>query len=126
MQICFVIFLGAGLGGVLRHFVNELSSQWTGINFPSGTLFVNILGSFIMGLAVSFFSLKGEVIPHLRLFLTTGMMGGFTTFSAYSLEVAMFYERGQNGLALTYALGSVILSVTALFLGLWSLKQLVG
>src|SRR5690606_28859019 len=72
-----VVFVGAGLGGVLRHGVNSAAAMWLGIAFPYGTFAVNIIGSFLMGLLVGYFALKGSTIPHIQLFLATGVLGGF-------------------------------------------------
>jgi CrcB protein len=86
--------------------------------FPYGTLFINIVGSFVMGLTAEYFALKAGLPQHLRLFLTTGIYGGFTTFSAFSLETVLLYERGDLAGAIIYVAASVILSVAALFAGL--------
>ncbi len=126
MQTYVIIFLGAGFGGTLRHWVNQISAQLFGVGFPFGTLIVNVLGSLLMGIVISIFAFKGEFLQHSRLFLTTGVLGGFTTFSAYSLDVVMLYERGENMLALGYALASVTLSVGAVLAGMWLMKQLLG
>lgn len=124
MQVYLIIFLGAGLGGTLRHYVNQTSTQLFEVAFPFGTFIVNVLGSPLM--VIPIFALKGEFLPHSRLFLTTGFLGGFTTFSAYSLDVVMLYERGENILALGYALALVVLSAGAVFAGMWLMKQLLG
>jgi len=113
-----IVFFGAGIGGALRHGVNVGSERLFGLGFPTGTLIVNILGSFLMGLCAGYFAFRPGVDQHLRLFLTTGILGGFTTFSAFSLDTALLVERHAYGLAAGYALGSVIASVSALFLGL--------
>ena len=126
MQIYLIIFIGAGFGGTLRHCVNQISSQLFGVNYPFSTFFVNVLGSLLMGMIISFFALKGEFFQHSRLFLTTGILGGFTTFSAYSLDIVTLYERGENMIAFGYAVTSVAISVSAVFAGLWLMKQLLG
>jgi fluoride exporter len=123
MYASLIVFLGAGVGGVLRHGVNQLALRFLGVQLPYGTAIVNVVGSFLMGLFVSYFALRGELSQHWRLFLTTGVLGGFTTFSAFSLDVAMFYERGGISLAALYAVGSVVISVAALFLGMWVLRD---
>ncbi len=79
-----------------------------------------------MGIVLSIFAFKGEFFQHSRLFLTTGVLGGFTTFSAYSLDIVMLYERSETMLALGYALASVALSVGSLFIGMWAMKQFLG
>lgn len=113
-----IVFLGAGLGGALRHGVNLLALRVVGVGFPVGTLTINVLGSLLMGLAVGWFAARGELGATWRLLVTTGVLGGFTTFSAFSLEVVLLYERGALGLALLYVLASVGLSIAALALGL--------
>ena len=116
------MFLGAGLGGALRHGVNIAAARLLGLGFPFGTLTVNIVGCLAMGLIAEYFALKGQADQHWRLFLTTGILGGFTTFSAFSLEVALLYQRGQLGLALLYVLASVVGSIMALFLGMFIVR----
>ena len=103
--------------------VNLASARWGGA-FPYNTLFENVSGSFIMGMAVAYFAFKGDASQHWRLFLTTGMLGGYTTFSACSLETVLLYERGQFALAAAYVLGSAILSIGGLFVGLAIVRQL--
>ena len=113
-----IVFLGGGLGAALRHGINILSVRWLGTAFPYGTLFINVTGSLIMGLIAGYFAFKGGISQHWTLFLTTGILGGYTTFSAFSLDVVLLYERGETFLALAYVLLSVIVSVTALLGGL--------
>jgi len=115
-----LVFLGAGIGGALRHGVNVGCARLCGSPFPWGTLTVNVVGSFLMGLIAGWLSVKaGEGWSQpLRLFLTTGILGGFTTFSAFSLDAVLIWERGQMGLAAAYIGASVILSVAGLLTGL--------
>jgi CrcB protein len=115
-----LVFLGAGIGGVLRHGVNLVSQAWLGASFPYGTMAINILGSGVMGLVAGWLAFKaGEGwSQHARLFLTTGILGGFTTFSAFSLDAVLLWERGEAMLASVYVLGSVVLSLAALVAGL--------
>jgi CrcB protein len=113
-----IVFLGAGIGGALRHGINVGAARLWGFDFPYGTLVVNVFGSFIMGLLAGYFAFRPGVGQHARLFLTTGILGGFTTFSAFSLDTALLVERHAYGLAAGYAVGSVAASVSALFLGL--------
>jgi CrcB protein len=119
-----LVFLGAGLGGMLRHGVNLAAPRLLGAEFPFGTLFINVTGSFTIGLVAEYWALKSGLPQPVRLFLTTGVMGGYTTFSAFSLETALLYERGQVLSALAYAVFSVILSVGALFAALWLVRTL--
>lgn len=120
-----IVFLGAGLGGALRHAVGlaVLRLGWTA--FPAGTLFVNVLGSFLMGVLAEHFMLCAHLPSQWRLFLTTGVLGGFTTFSAFSLDAVLLYERGRVGLAAIYICASTILSVAALFGGIAIVRSLV-
>jgi len=117
-MLYLIVFLGAGIGGALRHGVNVGSARLWGLGFPFGTLIVNVLGSFLMGLLAGYFAFRPGIGQHARLFLTTGILGGFTTFSAFSLDTALLVERHAYGLAAGYAVGSVAASISALFLGL--------
>lgn len=113
-----IVFLGGGIGAALRHGVNLAAARLLGTAFPYGTLTVNVVGSLAMGLLAAYFAFKGDATQHWRLFFTTGILGGFTTFSAFSLDVALLYERGELGLAALYVLASVALAVGGLFAGL--------
>ena len=117
-MLYLIVFLGAGIGGALRHGVNVGSAKLFGYGFPFGTMIVNVVGSFAMGLLAGYFAFRPGIGQHVRLFLTTGILGGFTTFSAFSLDTALLVERHAYGLALGYAVGSVAASVSALFFGL--------
>jgi CrcB protein len=107
----------------LRHGTNLLSARLLGIGFPFGTLTVNIVGSLLMGLLAGYFAFRGEASQHLRLFLTTGILGGYTTFSAFSLDAVLLWERHQPGLAALYVLASVVLSIAALMAGLMLVRH---
>lgn len=113
-----IVFLGGGIGAALRHGVNLSIGRLLGTAFPYATLLINITGSFTMGLVVAYFAFKGDASQHWRLFFTTGILGGFTTFSAFSLDTALLYERGEVGLAALYVLASVAVSIVGLFAGL--------
>jgi CrcB protein len=117
-MLYLIVFLGAGIGGALRHGVNVGAARLFGTGFPTGTLIVNVVGSFAMGLLAGYFMVRPGVAQHMRLFLITGILGGFTTFSAFSLDTALLIERHAWGLAAGYAVGSVVASIAALFLGL--------
>jgi CrcB protein len=106
------------LGAALRHGINIAAARLLGTAFPYGTLTINITGSIVMGVIAGYFAFKGDASQHWRLFLTTGILGGYTTFSAFSLDVALLYERGALGLALLYVAASVVLSIAGLFAGL--------
>jgi CrcB protein len=113
-----IVFLGAGVGGALRHGVNLASARLLGTGLPAGTFAVNVIGSFLMGVLAGYFAARTEVSQHLRLFLTTGVLGGFTTFSTFSLDAALLMERHAYALAAGYVIGSVIFAFGGLFLGL--------
>lgn len=122
MQSSLIVFLGAGLGGVLRHGMNAWIATLMGSGFPYGILAINVLGSAAMGLVAGWFAFAGEGPSGFKLFLGTGLLGGFTTFSAFSLDTALLIERGETALAATYVAASVVLSVLGLFLGLWAMR----
>jgi fluoride exporter len=113
-----IVFVGGGIGAALRHGVNLVAFRFFGTAFPYGTLFINVVGSLAMGLIAEYFALRSGLPQHWRLFLTTGILGGFTTFSAFSLEAALLYERGQIASAAVYIVASVVLAIAALFAGL--------
>jgi CrcB protein len=117
-MLYLIVFLGAGIGGALRHGVNVGAVRLFGYGFPFGTLIVNVIGSFLIGLFAGYFAFKPWIGQHMRLFLTTGLLGGFTTFSAFSLDAALLIERNSFGLAAGYIVGSVAASLSALFFGL--------
>jgi CrcB protein len=119
-----IVFIGAGIGGAMRHGVNIAAAALLGSGFGYGTLAVNIVGSLAMGALAAFLAFQGEMAQPWRLFLATGVLGGFTTFSAFSLDAALLFERGQLALAAIYVLASVIGSIAALFAGLALVRQL--
>lgn len=112
-----IVFLGGGVGAALRHGVNLASARAFGTGFPYGTLLINITGSLLMGLIAAWFAFKGDAGQNWRLFLTTGILGGYTTFSAFSLDAALLYERGEISAAALYVVASVALSIAGLFAG---------
>ena len=113
-----LVFIGGGLGATLRHVVNVTCAKCLGTAFPYGTFIINISGSTVMGLIAAYLALKGGASQPWRLFLMTGILGGYTTFSAFSLDTALLYERGELALAALYVVGSVGLSIAGLFAGL--------
>src|SRR4051794_27898479 len=119
-----IVFLGGGIGAALRHGCNLVITRALGAAFPYATLTENVLGSFIMGALAAWFAFKGDATQTWRLFLTTGILGGYTTFSAFSLDTALLYERGELGLAALYVLLSVGLSIGGLFAGLALVRHL--
>ncbi len=118
MKLLAVIALGGALGALGRHFVSAGMVAWLGHGFPWGTLVVNILGSFVMGALVETMALIWSPTAEMRALLTVGLLGAFTTFSTFSLDVVSLYERGEAGIAGLYIVASFVLSVGALFAGL--------
>ena len=120
-----IVFLGGGIGAALRHGVNLFAARLLGAGFPYGTIIINVVGSLAMGLIAEYFALKAGLPQRWRLFLTTGILGGFTTFSAFSLEAALLYERGELIGAAIYVVASVVLAIGALFAGLAIVRLIV-
>jgi CrcB protein len=120
--VFLIVFVGGGIGSMLRHGVNQASASIFGLHFPHGTLIVNLLGSFLMGLIAGWFAFRGVGTQQLKLFLTTGVIGGFTTFSAFSLDASLMLERGKTGVAMLYIAGNVIGGIGGVFVGLAILR----
>lgn len=119
------VALGGALGSAARYLVNAGAGRAFGMAFPWDTLIVNIVGCFAMGVLIELMARKLNVGLDARAFLTTGILGGFTTFSAFSLDFALLVERKTYGLAGAYAAGSVILSLAAVFAGLSLVRALL-
>ena len=113
-----LVFVGGGIGSMFRHASNQAGSALFGPDFPYGTIFVNLIGSLAIGLIAGWFALHGSGGQMLSLFLITGIIGGFTTFSAFTLDTALMWERGQSVRAGLYVLGSTVPGVIAVFFGL--------
>ena len=126
MKNVLIVALGGGIGAAGRHLVSILMMRLFGTGFPYGTLTVNVLGSFLMGLLIATLSRMDGSSQGLRLLIATGMLGGFTTFSSFSLDFATLWERGQIELAAGYAAITVIMSIVALFAALWLVRALAG
>ena len=112
-----MVFVGGGLGSLARFLVGKWTLAWFGAGFPVGTLAVNVAGSLAIGLAIG--ALEGMGQPA-KLFFVTGVLGGFTTFSAFSLDALALWQRGEHGTALLYVMLSLLLSLAAVALG-WRL-----
>lgn len=123
-----ILYVAAGgaLGSVARYVSMVTLGALVGAGFPWGTLFVNVVGSFAMGVLAELGALVWQPSPDLRLFLTVGILGGFTTFSTFSLDVALLVERQSWALAGAYAAASVALSVGALFAAMALVRQMAG
>ncbi|MDI6026057.1 fluoride efflux transporter CrcB [Corticibacterium sp. UT-5YL-CI-8] len=119
MQNIAFVAVGGAIGATLRHLVNGFALRLLGPGFPWGTMAINIVGAFVMGVFIETLTRRFGASNELRLLVATGILGGFTTFSAFSLDFAVLWERGAALPALGYALASVIGSILALFLGLW-------
>lgn len=126
MKTILAIALGGALGSVLRYGVNVGAVKALGLNFPWGTLIVNVAGSFVIGLMTAIFAGYWKPSPEMRVFIITGFLGGFTTFSAFSLDVATLWQAEDLPQALGYALASVVLSIGALFLALYLVRTLTA
>jgi CrcB protein len=113
-----VVFLGSGAGGMLRHGVGIVALRLMGPTFPWGTLAINVVGSALMGMMIGLFAAKSIENAELRLFVTTGLIGGFTTWSTFSLDAVTLWERGEIGAAIGYVLASLVLSVVVLAIAL--------
>jgi CrcB protein len=123
-QLVTAVAIGGAIGSVARYLLGIGSGRLFGLNFPWGTLIINIAGSFLIGAFVESFALKGEVPQVVRAFLTVGICGGFTTFSTFSLESYLLMDRGQWGPAAFYMIGSVVLGIAGLFAGLHLVRSL--
>ncbi|MSP82769.1 MAG: fluoride efflux transporter CrcB [Alphaproteobacteria bacterium] len=124
MNLIVWVAIGGAIGSVGRYLVAGQVTRLIGAGFPWGTLAVNVIGGLVMGLLVEAMANAWSPSPGVRALLMVGVLGGFTTFSAFSLETTTLIERGVWGLALAYAVASVVLSVGALFAGLWIVRGL--
>ena len=124
MKHLLLVAAGGAIGSSLRHLVNVASLRWLGPGFPWSTLAVNIVGCFAMGVLIELIARRFGASQEMRLFIATGILGGFTTFSAFSLDAAVLWERGAHGVAALYVSASVIGALAALFAGLWLARSL--
>lgn len=125
LGITLAIAAGGALGAVGRHLVSRASVHLLGTGFPWGTVMVNVLGSFAMGALIELAALKLSMSLEMRAFIFVGLLGGFTTFSTFSLDAVTLFERGAVMPAFLYVLGSVVASVSGLFLGLYLIRQVL-
>lgn len=126
LQLIAAVAAGGAFGAVGRYLVAAQVTAWAGTGFPLGTLIVNVLGSFVMGLLVELGALVWSPSPELRAFLTVGFLGAFTTFSTFSMETVLLYERGALALCALYVALSVVLSVGAFFAALALVRAAVA
>lgn len=123
MTHLLIVAAGGGAGAALRHLANLAALRLLGPGFPWGTLFVNVAGSLAMGLLIGWLARRtGGASNELRLLLATGLLGGFTTFSAFSLDFATLWRDGAVAAAAGYVISSVLLSLAAIFAGLWLMR----
>ena len=122
MPVVLWVALGGAIGSAVRYGVNVWSGRMFGSEFPWATLIVNVLGCFTMGLLTGLMALKLNLSQEARAFLTTGILGGFTTFSAFSLDVALLVERKAMLAAGAYVASSVLLCLVAVFAGLFLVR----
>lgn len=113
-----LVALGGAVGSVCRYLVGLVTLRWFGPGFPWGTLTVNVVGSLVIGLFAELVARKLNASAELRVLLITGFLGGFTTFSAFSLEFVALFERGATGVAVGYVGATVVLSLLAVVAGL--------
>jgi len=126
MKLLLAIALGGAVGALGRHYAIAKVASILGHGFPFGTLAANVLGSFVMGVLVELMALAWSPSAELRAFLTVGVLGAFTTFSTFSLDVALLVERGQELNAAVYIAASVCLSVGGLFAGMYLLRHILS
>ena len=119
-----LVAAGGAIGASLRHFVNIAAIRLLGAGFPWGTMAINIVGSLAMGIFVELLARRFNASDELRLFAATGILGGFTTFSAFSLDFAVLWARGAAMGAVFYATASVPLSLLAILAGMWLARGL--
>ena len=122
MSNLLLVMFGGAIGAGLRHGVGLAAARGMGAGFPWGTFIVNIAGALAAGLLLGFLLPRGEAAESWRLFLGVGLLGGFTTFSAFSAETAWMIERGEIGMAAVYVSTSVAAALALLFLGLWTAR----
>ena len=125
MKIILMVAIGGAIGAIARQQSNQLIMRIFGGEFPIGTIFVNILGSFIMGLLFELFVSKITLSDEWRSLIFTGVLASFTTFSSFALDVALLSERNEYYYAICYIGMSVVLSIGALFVGLWVMRGLL-
>lgn len=126
MQMILAIAAGGAVGAVARHVVAGQITQWVGAGFPWGIMIVNILGSFAMGVLVETMALAWSPSQEARAFLAVGILGAFTTFSTFSMDTALLYERGDFLAMALYIAGSVTLAILALFAGMALVRGLLS
>lgn len=125
MKSFLIVAAGGALGAAARYAVYLAAVALFGAGFPVGTLAVNVVGSFAMGALVETMATVWSASAQMRLFLAVGILGAFTTFSSFSLDVAVLYERGRLVACATYIVASVVLSIGGIFAGMWLFRRLL-
>ena len=125
MKIILLIGAGGYIGAVFRYLLSLLIQAKTNTIFPLATLTANIIGCFFIGIVMGFFD-KGQISNEWRLFLATGVLGGFTTFSAFSNDTFILFREGYAGYALLYILASVLLGLLATCIACWMVNRIVA
>ena len=126
MKALLAVAGGGALGAVARYLVFIAAGHVLGAAFPFGTLIVNVVGSFAMGALTEIMALVWSASTQTRLFLVVGFLGAFTTFSTFSLDFVVLYERGRLLLCALYVGASVVCSIGALFFGMWVFRRLLA
>jgi CrcB protein len=128
MTRILLVAAGGAIGSVARYGLGVAAGRWApNAGWPAGTFAANVAGGLLMGLLVGWLAFRGEAQQEgVRLFAAVGVLGGFTTFSSYSLEAVQMIERRQIGLAAAYVVGSVVLAIAALFVGLMIARRAFG
>jgi CrcB protein len=125
MKLLLYAMAGGAVGTAARHLVNIGMGRWLGAGFPWWTFFVNVTGCLLMGILIEALALKFHGSTEVRTLLATGVLGGYTTFSAFSMDFAFLVQRHEQAQAVLYLVGSVALSILALYVGLWLTRWLL-
>lgn len=126
MNMILSISIGAVIGALSRHYTMIGVARVLGTAFPWGTILINVFGSLLMGVLIELLALKFSLSQEIRALLTVGILGSFTTFSTFSLDAALLIQRGDIALAASYALVSVLVGISALFIGIYLVRFFVG
>ncbi len=126
MKLLALAMLGGALGSGTRYLVNLAVARVRGTAFPWGIFLINVTGSLAMGLLAGLLAQRDFEVTSLRTFLATGLLGGYTTFSAFSLDFANLMREGETAAAATYVAGSVGLSLVGVFVGLWLSRMIAA
>jgi fluoride exporter len=126
MRLALLATVGGAIGAALRHLVTIGFTRWLGQGFPWATITINVVGSLLMGCVVALLASRFGQSAEVRAFLATGILGGFTTFSAFSLDAYVLMTRGDTAAAMLYVAASVLLSILGLYIGRTLTRQVLG